>query len=406
MLAQSHSFQLPSSASLSSPSAARRLRFGLFAILCVAPLLFTQGCKKKVAEKSAEQTDPAMIEVTPALAANLKLGTPQMHDVTGLLRVSAHIETDASRIARVGSPVAGRILRLVVFEGQSVRPGTVLATLHSTDLSDAQLALIKAYSQRSLAEAATRRAPQLVAADVIGKAELERRQAELLQGSSEAASYRTQLRGLGMSDALIQRLIDTRQLSADYSIVSPKGGTVLERKITIGQVVQPADPAFTIADLSSVWIVANVPEEDAGLLHKGMSVMVQIPALPNKKIDGRLSYVAPIVDPATRTVQVRMDIANPEGLYRPDELASMSFTGQVERKLTVPQTAVVRQDNKDYVFIQINPNKFLLREVVLGQEVADRRVVESGVVESEHIVLDGAFHLNNQRKQNAIKGGQ
>jgi cobalt-zinc-cadmium efflux system membrane fusion protein len=392
--------------SRSSFHAARTLRTYVSCVLLTCSILFVGGCKSKAIEKVSAQTDLEMIEVTPSLAANLKVGTPQLHDVTGLLRVSAHIETDASRIARVGSPVAGRILRLVVFEGQSVRQGTVLATLHSTDLSEAQLALVKAYSQKNLAEAATRRAEQLVTADVIGRAELERRQAELLQASSEAASYRTQLRGLGMSDVQIQRLIATRELSADYSIVTPKGGTVLERKITIGQVVQPADPAFTIADLSSVWIVANVPEEDAGLLHKGMEVLVQIPALPNHKIAGHLSYVAPIVDPATRTVQVRMDIANPEGLYRPDELASMTFTGQVEHKLTVPQTAVVRQDNKDYIFIQLGPNKFHLREIVLGDEVEDRRVVESGISERDSIVLDGAFHLNNQRKQNAIKGGE
>jgi cobalt-zinc-cadmium efflux system membrane fusion protein len=388
------------------------LRTGRFARACTCSALLalsifsTEGCKKKPVVVLAQQTNPDEIEIAPALASNLKLGTPQTHEVTGLLQVSAHVETDASRIARVGSPVAGRILKLVVFEGQSVRPGTVLATLHSTDLSDAQLALVKAYSQKNLAEAATKRADQLVAADVIGRAELERRQAELLQATTEAASYRTQLRGLGMSDANIQKLVTTHELSADYSIVTPKGGIVLERKVTIGQVVQPADPAFTIADLSSVWIVANVPEEDAGLLRKGMEVVVRIPALPNQKIDGHLSYVAPIVDPATRTVQVRMDVANPEGIYRPDELASMAFTGHTEHKLTVPQTAVVRQENRDYVFVEIAPNKFLLREVVLGEETDDRRVLQSGIREGERIVLDGAFHLNNQRKQNAIKGGE
>jgi cobalt-zinc-cadmium efflux system membrane fusion protein len=387
------------------------LRTGRFARACTCsallafPIFSTEGCKKKPVVVLAQQSNPDEIEVTPALASNLKLGTPQTHEVTGLLQVSAHVETDASRIARVGSPVAGRILKLVVFEGQSVRPGTVLATLHSTDLSDAQLALVKAYSQKDLAEAATKRAEQLVAADVIGRAELERRQAELLQASTEAASYRTQLRGLGMSDAHIQKLVATRELSADYSIVTPKGGTVLERKVTIGQVVQPADPAFTIADLSSVWVVANVPEEDAGLLRKGMDVAVQIPALP-KQINGHLSYVAPIVDPATRTVQVRMDIANPQGFYRPDQLASMTFTGHTLHKLTVPQTAIVRQENRDYIFVEIAPNKFLLREVVLGEETDDRRVLQSGIREGERIVLDGAFHLNNQRKQNAIKGGQ
>jgi cobalt-zinc-cadmium efflux system membrane fusion protein len=390
---------------LSSRSASRACAY---ATLFLLPLLVVGGCKKKPAETVAAASvgDPNEIEVTPALTANLKLGVPEIHDVKGLLRVSAHVETDASRIARVGSPVSGRILRLVVFEGQIVRPGTVLATLHSTDLSAAQLALIKAVSQQSLAEAATRRAEQLVASDVIGRAELERRQAELLQASTEAASYRTQLRGLGMTDAHIQKLVSSRELSADYSIVSPKGGTVLERKITIGQVVQPADPAFTIADLSTVWIVANVPEEDAGNLRRGMEVAVQVPALPQEKITGRLSYVAPIVDPATRTVQVRIDVANPNGSYKPDELASMTFTGHTERKLTVPQTAVVREENKDYVFLQLGPNKFVLRQVTLGEESDDRRVVESGIQAEDPIVIDGAFHLNNQRKQNAIKGGK
>jgi cobalt-zinc-cadmium efflux system membrane fusion protein len=101
-----------------------------------------------------------------------------------------------------------------------------------------------------------------------------------------------------------------------------------------------------------------------------------------------------------------MDIANPKGLLKPDELASMTFTGQTERKLSVPTAAVVREDNKDYVFVQISPKKFVLREVSLGQEEDDRRVLLSGVRADERIVTDGAFHLNNQRKQNAIKGGE
>jgi len=364
------------------------------------------GCKKHEDTKAKAPTDPNEVLVTPALADNLKFGTPQMTDVTGMLQVTARVETDARLIARVGSPVAGRILRLLVFEGQQVRPGTTLATLHSTSLSDAQFALIRATTQQGLNEAAERRAQQLVAADVIGRAELERRHAESLQASSEASSYRTQLRGLGMTSGQIQRLEDTRQLSADYPIVSPRGGTVLKREITVGQVVQPADPAFTIADLSTVWITANVPEQEAADLKPGVEVQVAIPALPQRQINGRLSYVAPIVDPATRTVQVRMDIANRNGELKPDELASMTFTGRAERKLTVPSAAVVREDNKDHVFVKAAGQKYVLREVQLGEEERDRRTVLSGLSANDPIVTDGAFHLNNQRKQNAIKGGE
>ena len=179
---------------------------------------------------------------------------------------------------------------------------------------------------------------------------------------------------------------------------------MLKREITIGQVVQPADPAFTIADLSSVWIVANVPEEDAGQLQKGMEVTVRIPALHQREITGRLSFVSPIVDPETRTVEVRMDAANAGGILKPDELASMTFTGHADRKLTVPNTSVVREGNKDYVFVRVADQRYGLREVQLGDEENDRRVILTGVRLDETIVTDGAFHLNNQRKQNAIKG--
>jgi cobalt-zinc-cadmium efflux system membrane fusion protein len=366
-----------------------------------------QGCKTKPKESASVQPrDPNEVSVTPALAENLKFGTPEMASINGTLRVAAHVETDAQLIAHVGSPVAGRILKLLVFEGQNVKAGTVLAMLHSTDLSDTQFALIKAASQQGLAAASEKRAEQLVEADVIGRAELERRRAELLQASTEAASYRTQLRGLGMADSQIRQLETTRKLSADYPIVAPKSGIVLKREIAIGQVVQPADPAFTIADLSNVWVVANVPEEDAGPLHKGMEVEVQIPALPDHKIMGRLSFVSPIVDPDTRTVAVRMDVGNPNGLLKPDELASMTFIGHTDQKLTVPNTAVVREENKDYVFVQIASDKYLLREVSLGEEENDLRVVLDGVKPTERIVTEGAFHLNNQRRQNAIKGSK
>lgn len=376
--------------------------------LCVCITAITlAGCKGKLKEQAAAAApDPNIVTVTPELSENLKLGVARETEVTGTLEVAAHVETDARRIARVGSPVAGRILRLVVFEGERVKPGTVLATLHSTNLSDAQMSLVKSRSQLELASASVSRAEQLVQADVIGRAELERRRAEQVQASTEVESYRTQLRGLGMTDGQINQLENNHRLSADYPIVSPRAGIVLKREVTVGQVVQPADPAFTIADLSTVWIVANVPEQDAGGLREGMPVQVRVPALPNEKITGRLSYVSPIVDPATRTVAVRMDLANSTGLLKPDELASMTFTGQAARKVTIPTTAVVREDNKDHIFVQISPGRFLLREVTLGEEQNDRYVIESGVGTAETLVLDGAFHLNNQRKQVTLKGGQ
>lgn len=384
-----------------------KVSFSKFQMMCLCSLALLAGCKQKVEEKNAAKPqDPNIVTVSAGLANNLKVGTAQIADLKGTLQVAAHVETDARRIARVGSPVAGRILRLIVFEGQKVNAGTVLATLHSTALSDAQMQLIKAESQQGLAAAGVSRAEQLVAADVIGRAELERRRAEQLQAATEVSAYRTQLRGLGMTEAQIRQMETNRRLSADYPIVSPRSGTVLKRDVTVGQVVQPADPAFTIADLSSVWIVANVPEEEGAVLQQGMEVNVRIPALPTEEIHGRLSYVSPIVDPNTRTIAVRMDVSNTAGILKPDQLASMTFTGKSQKQLTVPNTAVVREEDKDHVFVRIGQGRYILREVVLGAEENDRRAVVSGITASDSLVLDGAFHLNNQRKQAAIKGGE
>lgn len=378
------------------------------ALICALALLaYATGCKtkQKPSASAATSSNPDEISITPSLASNLRFGTPSYEQVSGTLQVTARVETNARDIAQVGSPVAGRIINLLVFEGQHVKAGTTLAMLHSTSLSDTQFALVKAVSQRNLAATSVKRAEQLVNADVIGSAELERRRAELLQADTEAASYRTQLLGLGMTPQQIRNLESTHTLNADYPIVSPKTGTVLKREVAIGQVVQPADPAFTIADLSTVWIVANVPEEEAGNLHQGMEVTARIPAT-QKEISGNLSFVSPIVDPATRTVSVRMDAANPHGELKPDQLANMTFVGHTNRKLTIPNTAIVREDNKDFVFLQSGSNRYVLHEVSLGDEENDRRIVLEGLREGDHIVLEGAFHLNNQRKQNAIKGAE
>lgn len=278
--------------------------------------------------------------------------------------------------------------------------------LHSNALSDTQFSFIKAYTQENLARQSTERAKQLVQSDVIGSAELEKRQAELLQTSAEVSALDAQLRGLGMTDAAITSLENSRKINSDYPITASISGTVVERKVTIGQVVQPADEAFLIADLSNVWLVAEVPEEQSASLYPGKTVFATVPALPHEPVSGKLGFVSPVVNPETRTVQARMDLPNAKGLFKPEMLASMTFESRPQRGLTIPSTAVVREENKDHVFVKAAPDTWRLREVELGPEVADRRLVLKGLGDHDEIVLDGAFHLNNQRKQDMIKGAE
>ena len=146
-----------------------------------------------------------------------------------------------ARVARVGSPVTGRIAELEVQEGQTVHRGQVLAVLHSTELSDSQFGYLRAFSQQQLTQRAAARARQLLQAGVIGDAELQRRDSEFQQASAEVATWRDQLKVLGLTESAIRKLETTRSVNSLYEVAASIDGTVLERKMTVGQVVHPAD---------------------------------------------------------------------------------------------------------------------------------------------------------------------
>lgn len=382
----------------------------IFVLTGMSLLLLLTSCGRKETKAEAKPEQPAKsnpleVKVSPSLLSQIKVGEPAWSAVVDSLHVAGRIEADGTRLARIGSPVKGRITNLAAMEGQHVKRGEVLATLYSTDLSDAQFAFLKAVSQQQLSQRAADRGKQLVDADVIGSAELQRRQAEVLQANAEVSALREQLAALGMSDAVIRELEMTRKLNSTYQILATISGTVLERSVTIGQIVQPAEVTFLITDLSNVWLVADIPEQNSGNVTVGKLVEAEIPAFPEEKIQGRLSFVSATVNPETRTVRVRMNLPNPKGRYKPAMLVNVALEDQAQRERVLPATAIVRENDEDHVFVQTAPNKFLLRPVNLGGEYGDKRALISGVNPGEKVVLDGAFHLNNERKRAAIEGG-
>jgi cobalt-zinc-cadmium efflux system membrane fusion protein len=372
--------------------------------LLLVAVLVAVGCGDKPAEKAAAPRDPLAITVNAELAGRVRTGAPAFVEVSDMLRVPGRIEADETRLARVGSPVTGRVTELAAREGDTVRRGQALATINSTELSAAQLSLLKALSQRGLSARAAARAQQLLDADVIGSAELQRRQAELSQAEAEVNAARDQLKVLGMSEAALERLAQTRSIHSTTQIVATIAGTIIDRKVTEGQMVQPADGVFLIADLSHLWAIADIPEQIAGGVRKGEAVTVEVAALPGLALSGTLTYVAPTVSPDTRTVRVRMEVANAERELKPQMLASMLIRGKPQKRLTVPAGAVVREENRDFVFVRSGENAYRLQAVQLGAEHDGRRVVVSGVRENEVIVVEGSFHLNNERKRRELSG--
>lgn len=373
---------------------------GLFGLML--PL---SGCKKEEAPPPAAQepVDPNLVLVTPQLAEQIKFEPVKTTDIRDVLRIPGSIQVDEQRMARIGAPVTGRITDIDVILGQNVKQGQTLATLNSTELAQNQLSFIKAKQQIALQSKAVERAKLLLASDVISSAEVQRREAELSAAQADYDAARDQLMVLGMSPKTIDQVAQTSQVKSFSTVSARLAGTVIERKVNLGQVVQPADELFVVVDLSQVWAVAEVPEQQIDLIQKDEEVNIEIPALSDRQFKGKLIFVGDVVNPQTRTVTVRTVIQNPERNIKPDMLVSMLVQSKPVPKIAIPVQGVIRENDKDHVFVQIAPNKYRLREVVLGTQYQGLVSVVSGVTEGEVVVTEGAFHLNNERKRKELE---
>lgn len=371
----------------------------------LALALLLAACKPAATpdETVAEQQDPNVVELTPILQSQAKIAAVGKAEIREVLRVPGSIQVDDQRVARIGASVTGRITDINAMLGQDVRQGEVLATLNSTELAQNQLLYIKAAQQIALQTKAVERARLLLEADVIGAAELQRREAELSAAQADLYTAKEQLQVLGMSEKAIAQIARSGQIRSYSNVDARLSGTVISRKVNLGQVVQPAEELFIVADLSRVWAVAEVPEQQVELVQEGEDVEIEIPALSNRKFTGKLIFVGDVVNPLTRTVTVRTDLENSDEAIKPDMLVSMLVQSKLTQQLAVPRPAVVRENDCDYVYVEIGPNKFRLREVELGTEYREMAVVVSGLDEGEKIIVDGAFHVNNERKRKELE---
>jgi cobalt-zinc-cadmium efflux system membrane fusion protein len=375
------------------------------ALLLVAAVLLSllYGCGREAARPAPATTparDPMHVKADGELLNRIQVAPALRTELREYFRVAGSVHVDEDRVARIGSSVTGRITDAPGTLGMDVRAGQTLATLDSAELAAAQRNFLKAGLDLELVQRAVERARLLVNADVIGSAELQRRENEQLSAEAELRTARGNLLILGMSGQAIERLENTRAISPVISIASKLSGTIIERKVTVGQVVQPADLLFTIADLSQVWVVSEVPEEQAYEVRVGDTVEVVIPALRDRKLEGRINFVASTVNPSTRTITVRTVLANLDRSLKPAMLATMAIREPLRRVLAVPADAVVRDGNRDHVFVQAKPGLFHLRPVTLGPESNNGlRPVLGGLTEGEPIVVEGAFHLNNERNR-------
>ena len=377
-----------------------------FAALLLCTVFTLSACKKNTgAEATSAPNDNMRVSAPESLQAQIQVSEVMSQDVSDTLRVAGQIDFDEQALTRIGASVTGRVTQIHATLGQVVNKGDTLALINSSELSGSQLAYLKARSEKELHRRNMERAKTLFEADVISAAELQRRENEYEIAAAETRAAQDQLRVLGVSPKSIERLGSTGVIDSVASVMATIKGVVVERKIAAGQVVQPSDVLFAVADLSRVWAVAQVPEQQVGQVKVGQSVRIEVPALGHEKLEGKLIYVGQTVNPETRTVLVRTELDNKNGRLKPSMLASMLIESAPVKRLVVPITAVVRQEDTDHVFVELSANNFQLTAVKLAAEQNGQRVVLEGLKPGMRIVSDGAFHLNNHRNLAEMENG-
>jgi RND family efflux transporter MFP subunit len=349
-----------------------------------------------------------VITLSPDKLENARLKTEVVAEETGMpsagaagIRTTGTVQSNAYKEVPV-FPIAGGIIRQINVElGNKVNRGQTLATIFSSELADAEGAYLKMAAEVDEHHKHHNRTIDLVEIGAASREELE--QATSMKKAAEAnlASARERLILLGLSEKQIEELRTAQKFPKPLiAVESPASGTLVGRAVNSGEVVMQGKEIFRVADLSSVWVVAQIYERNFQTVNIGTPAVITTSAYPGRTFNGRVSYIDPRVDPQTRTAQVRVELANPREVLRLGMFVDVTFSGAVQAASSaqpvpaVPRSAVQTIGAKQIVYVATDrPGSFVQREVSTGQEIDGKLPVYNGVSTGERVVTEGSFLL-------------
>jgi cobalt-zinc-cadmium efflux system membrane fusion protein len=360
-------------------------------IACSALLLVLTGCAKNAEEKT-ETTE------TTKATRNVRTEPAAMQPFRKTIDTTGTVAFNQNRSTQVLSPISGPLARILVNIGSRVRRGDALAVVASPDFAAAVSALRKAEATARNARRIATLDEQLFKNDAIARRDLEQAQTDAINADADRDSAVQQLHALGVDDRTIAGIEENRPVQNVGGVIrSPIGGTVVEKLVTPGQLLQAgATPTFTVADLSSVWVMANVFEADLPAVHNGDTADVITGA--GQTLQGRVDYIAALVDPNTRAVSVRLEVPNPGEVLKRDLYVRVQLHSRLPSQgILVPVSAVLHDDeNLPFVFVEKAGGTFERRRVDLGSRLGDRQEIRSGLAAGESIVVEGGLFLQNE----------
>jgi membrane fusion protein, copper/silver efflux system len=307
----------------------------------------------------------------------ITFGFAEQRVLTDEVRTVGSVTFDETRVSQVAPKFGGFVERLYVdFTGRPVRRGEPLLEIYSPELVSAQEELLTAQRlQRTLGESSV--------PGVTGSPDL-------------LSAARRRLLLWDISPAQIDRVLRTGRVQRTMTLYSPTSGVVTEKPVMRGQAVQAGQTLYTIADLSRVWVEAELREADAGLVQIGADATVELSAFPGRPIRGRVEYIYPTVQAEARTLKARVVVANPDGRLRPGMYATVRFADSGRTALTVPTTALVRTGERTLVFADLGSGRLAPQEVEIGPATGDYTEVLSGVEPGQRVVTSAQFLLDSE----------
>jgi cobalt-zinc-cadmium efflux system membrane fusion protein len=389
-----------------------RVRSEAWVFLLLATVV---ACNREPAPReAAPATAPAASDTHVEEENAIHLGEDMLRD----LRISAavvserpgartvsvlgEVAADQSRYAEVAPPTGGQVVRVLVELNAAVGQGAPLAQLRSTELGRARADLLSAQARRELAQQSLERKRTLAAERIVATREVQEAEAAFRAADADARAAVAALRALGVQDDA------GGDDSSMFTVRSPIGGRVIDRHAILGQYADTMSPLFTVADLSRVWLIAQVFERDAVNLQAGSVGHVTFAALPGREFDGRVTQIGRQVDAESRTVPVRIELSNQDGVLRPGMSANarLEVAGETERILVVPAAALQRVGSQWLAFVPMTPQEFEMRPVGRGRDLGNDVEVVSGLKAGETVVVEGAFLLKAEAEKRAGAGDE
>ncbi len=370
-------------------------------------LLFFLGCGKSgnqqpSAENGKEPTQTKeakspdnLLHIEHDMLRDLRITTTQVEkrqrgDGVSLL---GEVTVNEDSFSEVGAPIPARVIEINAAPGQHVTNGQQLAVLQSTELGRARSDRASAQAKLQLARQTLERKQRLAGERIVAQRDVQEAEAAVASAEAELRAAQATLQALGAGDA---------DASGPQMILrSPIHGTVVERAALRGQLAEPAQPLFKIAELGTVWLKVHAFERDAVRLQSGKVARVTLPALPGRTFQAKVTSIGNEVDPASRTIPVRITVANGEGLLRPGMSATawVPFGEAYQQVITVPATSVQRIENDWFVFIPKAEDTFELRQVGRGRDLEGEIEIVKGLNPGETVVVDGAFLLKAEAEK-------